>query len=120
MPPGLFIPIRFGNHVALRLVVDKEPLFRYYTVVPQCFVDKNDQTSGHYEMKDKICFIIKIYQDGEFTSKLNALRIGDLIEMSDAFSIDIDIGRILSNRKTIYLLAAGTGIYLRSLFYVCE
>ena len=107
MPDGLHIRCAFGNHVALR--IDGQPTFRYYTVVPRCFVNKNDQTSRCYEDKDRFCFIIKIYKDGEFTSKLDKLKVGDPIEMSDVFSIDFDIQRALADRSAIYLLAAGTG-----------
>lgn len=112
LPDGLFCPIKFGNHIALRLINRTDQLFRYYTVVPQFFIDQTDQTNLDYEKSKKICLIIKIYQDGEFTSKLGKLRVNDQIEMSDAFSIDKEISTILMNkeRKTIYLLAAGTGI----------
>lgn len=109
MPDGLFIRCAFGNHVALRLRIAGEPVFRYYTVVPQCFVDETDQTSGCYEDKDRFCFIIKIYKDGEFTSKLDELKVGEAVEMSDVFAVDFDIQRALANRSAIYLLAAGTG-----------
>lgn len=105
MPESLHIRCAFGNHVALRLA-DK---FRYYTVVPQCFLNENDQTTGCYEDKDRFCFIIKIYKDGEFTSKLGEVKVGETVEMSDVFSIDFDIKRALADRSTIYLLAAGTG-----------
>lgn len=109
MPAGLSIRCAFGNHVALRLSIGGQPTFRYYTVVPQCFLNKNDETSGCYEDKDRFCFIIKIYKDGEFTSKLDELKVGEPIEMSDVFSIDFDIRRALADRSAIYLLAAGTG-----------
>lgn len=109
MPDGIFIPCKFGNHVSLKMKIKNETIHRYYTVVPQCFVDRSDQTNTCYEDKVTFCFIIKIYKDGRFTSKLNELKIGKKIEMSDVFSIDFEIQKVLANRTTVYLLAAGTG-----------
>ena len=99
------MPCKHGNHTAFRMHIKNEQLFRYYTVVPHYFVDKSvcEDTNRFY-------FIIKIYKNGEFTSKLNELKIGNQIEMSDVFSIDFDIRKILANKQTIYLLAAGTGL----------
>ena len=95
----LRVPI--GRHVHI-LLPNNQSLIRPYTPVPKAVTSrsKNDGT--------QTTLLIKVYQDGMFTSKLSEVKIGDKILMSipeGAFDL-----QKVQDAVSITLFAAGTGI----------
>lgn len=69
---------------------------------------------------ESLFFIIKIYSGGVVTSKLNRLKTGDMIEISDYQMVDFDIEKQTLQPKHWFLFAAGTGItpFIRIISYL--
>lgn len=80
-----------------------------YTPVLSNLLD-NDGLTDETGFMNKLYFIIKIYPNGVLTSKLNQLKIGDSVDISDYQSVDFDIENHVMNPKHWFLFAAGTGI----------
>ncbi|KAI1301784.1 Cytochrome b5 reductase 4 [Halotydeus destructor] len=91
------------QHVQIKLKVDEEVFIRDYTPVP-CDLLTSETSS------QDLSFIIKVYKDGLFTSKLESFKIGDDVEISEPISIDFDAEKQLERKKVLYMISAGTGI----------
>merc|ERR1712226_670120 len=67
------VPI--GRHVHI-VIPDNQSLIRPYTAVPKSISGKSKSSKG-----TETTLLIKIYEDGMFTSKLADIKIGDKILM---------------------------------------
>lgn len=79
----------------------------YTPVLPNL---NNDGLTDESGFMNRLYFIIKIYQNGLLTSKLNQLNISDNVDISDYQTVDFDIEHHVMNPKHWFLFAAGTGI----------
>jgi cytochrome-b5 reductase len=90
-----------GYHIHIKAMVEGMEITRSYTAVPT--LPEDGGRSG-----ECLQFLIKIYPDGAITPILDKLIIGDDIEVSD-YTGNFQLSS-LSNKSTLYLIAAGTGI----------
>lgn len=107
------------NDDSIKENYDDYRMHKNYTAVLPNILDNNGFTDESGFM-DRLCFIIKIYPNGVVTSKLNQLKIGDSVDISDYQSIDFDIESRAKDLKHWVLLAAGTGItpFCRTISYL--
>ncbi|KAG9510222.1 Cytochrome b5 reductase 4, partial [Fragariocoptes setiger] len=95
-------------------------MHKNYTPVISTFNDDNNGLTEDMGFMGKLYFIIKIYPNGELTPKLNTLKIGDYVDISDYQWNDIDIESVAQYRSVWLLLAAGTGLtpMIRTIAYL--
>ena len=96
-------------------------IHKNYTPVLPSILNNDGQTDDSGFMKS-LHFIIKIYQDGVLTSKLNQLKLGDKVDISDYQCVDFDVEQLVKTRPLRHwlILAAGTGItpFCRTISYL--
>lgn len=99
-----------------------ERIYKNYTpVLPSMFTEPNDGLTDESGFMSSLYFIIKIYQDGVVTRKLDQLNIGDMVDISDYQCVDYDVEQLVgAPKKHWILLAAGTGItpFCRTILYL--
>ncbi len=92
-----------GYHVFLRLI-DDNSVIKPYTVV-----NETVRTPNVFELNGKqVCLLIKSYETGYLTSKLNQLKLGAFVEISN-FAGTFQVDK-LNNLNELYLICAGTGL----------
>ncbi|OQR80364.1 cytochrome b5 reductase 4-like [Tropilaelaps mercedesae] len=105
MPKGTLIFVPVGQHVSLRVPLeDGSMLTRSYTPVVQSMEAAAGTPQGDGQ---KIHLIIKIYDKGQMTQKLDSMSIGDEILMAD--SVGTFVVHRYSEIESLVLLGAGTG-----------
>lgn len=116
----MYIPI--GWHVLLREYSDGKNqnsqdgsmddydyrVHKNYTPVTSDLLD-NDGLTDESGFMNRFYFIIKIYPNGVLTPKINELKLGDSIDISDYQLVDFDIEQLALSRRHWILFAAGTG-----------
>lgn len=89
---------------------DDTRLYKNYTPVLPTLCD-HDGLTDESGFMSSLYFIIKIYQDGVITGKLDQLAIGDIVDISDYQCVDFDVETLVRvHKKHWLLLAAGTGL----------
>jgi NAD(P)H-flavin reductase len=115
----MYVPI--GWHVLIREHIatdssakhntnyDDTRIYKNYTPVLPTLLD-HDGLTDESGFMPTLYFIIKIYQDGVITGKLDQLNIGDIVDISDYQCVDFDVESLVRPKKHWLILAAGTGI----------
>lgn len=98
----LIIPT--GGHVYLEIDVENVQVSRPYTVIYPSLLEAK-HTSG---VCDKIYLMIKSYQLGLVTSKLNCYEVGDEVKIFTRGEGRFDLKK-LKDKKQLLLICAGTG-----------
>jgi cytochrome-b5 reductase len=114
LPSYCHMPVPIGFHVFLKIDDKNESFYRPYTPVDDKFTQQ-DHSSSLVNKKtidtnvNTICLLIKHYEDGFFTPKLDDLKIGSHLQVSShcgSFKLDW----LENNCNNVILLCAGTGI----------
>jgi cytochrome-b5 reductase len=105
LPRGTRMIVPVGQHVYARMNIGGVLVERCYTSVLHSFLTRNDQQQ---QRGDLVYLMVKIYSDGILTPPLDALRLGDQLEISN-YRGDFDERR-LSDCLHLVMFAAGTGI----------
>uniref|UniRef100_A0A183GPI7 Cytochrome-b5 reductase n=1 Tax=Heligmosomoides polygyrus TaxID=6339 RepID=A0A183GPI7_HELPZ len=111
LPRGLFYPVASGRHVSFKVRKGASVLYRPYTPVSSGSLSDQPVDSGQVKCAEpaRIVFMIKIYKDGICTPSLEALNVGDSIEISEPIGC-VDMSPWTDTGSELLMLAAGTGL----------
>ncbi|CAD6194777.1 unnamed protein product [Caenorhabditis auriculariae] len=113
LPPATFFRIPCGHHVSVKVRKGGATLYRPYTPImnDRCSAVGNDseETHGPGSPSSKTHLFLKIYNDGICTPSLEALAVGDRLELSDPIGTRDFVGW-MSDAQVAVFLAAGSGI----------
>ncbi|XP_043206551.1 cytochrome b5 reductase 4-like [Amphibalanus amphitrite] len=101
-PAGCSLRVPLGFHVFVRRTVCGAQLERPYTPVPESV---GEVASAAAERQ--LCLMVKVYPDGVLTPQLDALRLGQTLEVSEPVGT---FRRRPQDVAELVALAAGTGL----------
>ncbi|OUC45673.1 cytochrome b5-like Heme/Steroid binding domain protein [Trichinella nativa] len=106
LPFEIAVNVTIGCHMFWRLNDEKiNSVQRPYTPVPKSMLEFENES-----FTCSLCFIIKLYDNGEMSSSIKHLMQGDQVEISRHFpSSAFDLVKLHNASKLIFL-AAGTGL----------
>lgn len=122
-PPGHIFHVPLGHHVQMKLTLkDGSEKTRSYTPVLSDFNNESDECPHVEDDQSRtLHFLIKIYPEGPFTSRLDQLKEGDEIQVSEPTgsfnSVDWQ-----PESTDLVAIAAGTGItpMIRLIFHALK
>ncbi|KAF0305458.1 Cytochrome b5 reductase 4 [Amphibalanus amphitrite] len=103
-PAGCSLRVPLGFHVFVRRTVCGAQLERPYTPVPESV---GEAAAAAAAAERQLCLMVKVYPDGVLTPQLDALRLGQTLEVSEPVGT---FRRRPQDVAELVALAAGTGL----------